>query len=105
MNDLKHIEFNGKCFDTKFYREISDREFNDIRNEHYKKPDFNDVAQQIKKCRIWEKYNGDDFEVLFPGPHGENTQKKVKVFCRGGFQLKRTCRVFIWEGAVKPKSL
>lgn len=43
----KLIEFNGKTFETKFYREVSDDEFEQIRKEHYKKPPFEEVQKQF----------------------------------------------------------
>lgn len=36
MSITKLIEFNGKTFETKFYREVSDEEFEQIRREHYR---------------------------------------------------------------------
>lgn len=47
MSITKLIEFNGKTFETKFYREVSDEEFEQIRREHYKKPPFEEVQKQF----------------------------------------------------------
>lgn len=54
----KLIEFNGKTFETKFYREISDEEFEYIRQKHYEKPLFSEVQKQFRAVAEGKCTNG-----------------------------------------------
>jgi len=47
MSILKTIKFNGKTFETKFYHELSDEEFEYIRKRHYEKPPKDAVLKQL----------------------------------------------------------
>ena len=58
MRITKLIEFNGKTFETKFYKEISEEEFEKIRAQHYAKPDFNAVAKQFIAIKNGKCTNG-----------------------------------------------
>lgn len=44
---MHKIEYNGKSIETNYYTEISDEEFNRIRDEHYQKPSFDKVQKQF----------------------------------------------------------
>ncbi len=54
----KTIQYNGKTFETKFYHEISDEEFERIRNEHYRKPPFEKVQEQFVAVANGKNTNG-----------------------------------------------
>ena len=54
----KIIEFNGKTFETKFYHEISDEEFECIRGSHYAKPSYSDVQKQFVDIANGKCMNG-----------------------------------------------
>lgn len=41
------IKYNGETLDTVFYRELSDNEFESLRNEYYSRPDFEKVKKQF----------------------------------------------------------
>lgn len=48
MEEKHSITYNGITINTKFYKELSDAEFEQIRNEYYAKPDFADVKEEFK---------------------------------------------------------
>lgn len=41
------INYKGETLDTVFYRELDDNEFRELKNEYYKKPDFDNVKKQF----------------------------------------------------------
>lgn len=58
MSITKLIEYNGKTFETKFYKEISDEEFERLRAQHYEKPTFEDVSKQFIAVKNGKCTNG-----------------------------------------------
>lgn len=44
---MHRIEFNGKSIETNYFTEISDEQFEEIREAHYKKPPFEKVQKQL----------------------------------------------------------
>lgn len=54
----KLIEFNGKAFETKLYREVRDEEFAYIRQKHYEKPPFEEVQKQFRAVAKVKWTNG-----------------------------------------------
>lgn len=44
---MKIIEYNGKTLETKHFCEISQKEYEEIKNAYYKKPDFADVKKEF----------------------------------------------------------
>lgn len=46
--NLYVINHKGKTLETKHFYEISDKEFEDIKNEYYSKPEFNNVVKEFK---------------------------------------------------------
>lgn len=52
-NDTKIISYKGQTLETKHFCEISDSDFENIKNTYYSKPNFNDVVKEFKNL-----YNG-----------------------------------------------
>lgn len=52
------IEYNGKTFETKFYKELSDEEFEYIRDRHYQKPPYEEVQKQFLGIADGKTQNG-----------------------------------------------
>ena len=44
---MRLIEYKGETLETKFYKEMSDDKFNELRNQYYEKPDFENVKKQF----------------------------------------------------------
>lgn len=52
-NDTKIISYKGQTLETKHFCEISDSDFENIKNTYYSKPNFNNVVKEFKNL-----YNG-----------------------------------------------
>lgn len=44
---MKKIEYNGETLETKHFVEISDNEFEELKEQYYRKPDYEDVKKQF----------------------------------------------------------
>lgn len=44
---MRLIEYKGETLETKFYKEMSDNKFNELKNQYYAKPDFENVKKQF----------------------------------------------------------
>lgn len=47
MNETKIIKYNGETLETKHFTNISDQEYEKLRNEYYEKPNFDLVRKQF----------------------------------------------------------
>ena len=47
--ELVHIEYDGKSIDTKNYVELSQEEFEELREQYYQRPSKQEVINQMKK--------------------------------------------------------
>lgn len=44
---MKKIEYKGKILETALYKEMTEEEYEDIVNEYYTKPNFEEVKKTI----------------------------------------------------------
>lgn len=46
--ETKIVEYKGQVLETKHFMDLSDSKWQELKEEYYKKPDFNEVAKQFK---------------------------------------------------------
>ena len=103
INITKLIEFNGKTFETKFYQEISDEEFEEIRAKHYAKPNYDDVTKQFIAVRDGKCTNGLITKYYVKDLMEKTKKKKSKFSMEEVFSSKELVGVLVGKSLSNPK--
>lgn len=100
---IKRIEFNGKTFETKFYEEISDKEFEQIRSKHYEKPSFDDVVKQFIAIHNGKCANGLITKYYVKDLMEKTRKKKSKFSMEEVFSSRELVGFLIGKSMSNPK--
>lgn len=103
MRITKVIEFNGKTFETKFYQEVSDEEFDMIRQRHYQKPDFKDVLKQFRDIHDGKCTSGLIMKYYVKDLMEKTKKRKSKFSMEEVFSSKELVGFLLGKSLSNPK--
>lgn len=103
MSITKLIEFNGKTFETKFYKEISDEEFEQLRAQHYEKPRFEDVSRQFIAVKNGKCTNGLITKYYVKDLMEKTRKRKSKFSMEEVFSSKELMGFLLGKSLSNPK--
>ncbi len=73
--ETKIIEYKGQTLETKHFIDLSDEKWQELKNEYYAKPDFNDVKKQFKNIA-----NGGTKNDKITNYYVKDLMAKVKLY-------------------------
>lgn len=101
--DKYTIHFNGKTFETKYYQELSQEQYETLREEHYRKPSFESVCKQFIDVKNGKCNTGLITKYYLQDLREKTRKKKSKFSVEEVFSSRELVGFLVGKSLSNPK--